>query len=288
MEAIVRTCWGGQLQTCMWLRRPYVLLPNTTLNEKLGIQAATKPPTYDGNNNPVYPFMGYLAVGNGGHKLSLSADGVMGTDPLQQKATNGSPFKIMPFVLREQTDDLTAAQRARYALRKEEEHGGVRYYAYYLIRLNLSNVNPTLESLVIDGGVKTITPYVPDSSVLNPVPEELSPTGVNTVDGDYISVTAKVPVDFDLDDMNELRNVAKVLFGDEKYAIISEFVMCQGMDKMVDSPAPGNSTIPFNEAIGVQVASFVPGFVPAKFSKTGFDMMLDAGTTEPLFSAAAG
>jgi hypothetical protein len=282
MEGITRTCWGGLLQTCMWLRRPYIVLPNTTLNEKLGIRETDKPPV------GVYPFMGYLAVGNGGHKLSLSADGVLGTDPLQQKATNGSPFKLMPFVLREQSDDLTQAQRARFALRKEEEHGGVRYYAYYLMRLPLENVNPSLESLVIDGGVKTVAPYVPDSSVLNPVPDELSPTGVNTVDGDYISVTAKVPVDLTADDMTELLNVAKILFGDEKYAIVSEFVMCQGLDKMVDSPAPGNATIPFNEAIAVQVASFVPGFVAAKFSKTGFDMMLDAGTTEPLFSAAPG
>ena len=209
MESIVRTCWGGLLQTCMWLRRPYVVLPNTTLNEKLGIRETDKPPV------GVYPFMGYLAIGNGGHKLALSGDGVLGTDPLQQKATNGSPFKIMPFVLREQSDDLTVAVRARYALRKEEIHGGVRYYAYYLKRIDLSNVNPTLESLVIDGETKTVSPYVPDSSVLNPVPEELSPTGVNTVDGDYISVTAKVPVDFTLDDMTELRNVAKILFGDE-------------------------------------------------------------------------
>lgn len=281
MENISRTCWGGLLQTCTWLRRPYAFIPNTTLNEKLGIRDADRIPANE------YPYMGYFAIGNGGHKLSLSADGILGTDPLDQLATNGSPFKIMPFVLREQSDDLPQSERSRYALRREEEHGGLRYYAYYLKRIDLSNVNPSLETLVINGGVKSVSPYVPDSSVLEPVPQELSPTGVNTVDGSYISVTAKTPVDFTADDMDELRNMAKIIFGDEKYAIVSEIAMCQGFDKMVDSPAPGNATIPFNEAICVQVASFVPAYVVAKFSKTGFDMLLDAGTTEPLFKTQA-
>lgn len=277
---ITRTCYGGQLQTCLWLRRPYAILTNTTLNEKLDIQSGV----YPANN--VYPALGYMAIGNGGHKLALGADGLIGTDPQQQESTNASPFKMMPFVLREETNDLTTAQQANYALRREETWNGTRYYAYYLKRIDLSNVNPTLEYITVDGDTKTVTPWVPDSSVLNPVPQALSSTGVNTTDGDYISVSAQVPVNFTADDMTELMNMSQVMFGDPKFAIVSEIALCQGTDKTVDSPAPGNTTIPFNEAIAVQVASFVPAFVVAQFSQTGFDMVLDCGTTEPLFNVS--
>jgi hypothetical protein len=277
MENITRTAYGSLLQTCEWLKRPYVVLENTTLNEKFGIQSRVLPAA------GVYPSLGYLAIGNGGHKLGLGADALVAPDVTQHTARNAAPFKIMPFVLRETDNDLTAPERAKYALRREEDHGGVRYYAYYLKRLDLSQVTPSLEYIVIDGATKTVTEFVPTSADLNPVPTDLAPTGVNTVSGDYLSATAKVPVVFTPADMTELRNMAQILFGNDKYAIVSEVAMCTGVDKMVDSPAPGNSTIPFNEAIAVQTASFVSTFIPAKFMVTGFNMLLDMGSTEPLF-----
>jgi len=281
MESITRTAYSGLLQTCMLLRRPYPVYPNTTLNEKLNIRKEDK------LGVGVYPYLGFLAIGNGGHKLGLGADSLLAPDPHQQEPTNASPFKMIPFVLREITDDLDAVQRARYALRREEEYGGVRYYAYYLKRMDLSNVNPKLEYIVIDGENKSVSDYVPDASVLNPQPRELSPVGVNTTDGDYISSTAKVPIIFTKEDMTELRNMAKIKFGHEKYAIISEIAPVTAVDKDVDSPAPGNSTIPFKEAICAQVASYISSFVAAKFSQSGYDIMLDAGTTEPLFQMGA-
>jgi len=281
MEVITRTGYGAHLQTCMKFRRPYPIYTNTTLNEKLNIQSGVKPPVGE------YPYCGYLAIGNGGHKVAQGADNMSAPDPVEHIATDAAPFKILPFVLREQTDDLSEPQRRKYALRREEEHNGVRYYAYYLMRMDLSALNPTLELVVVDGDTKTTSPFVPTSEVLSPVPQELSPTGVNTVDGDYLSASAKVPIVFTEDDMTELRNVAKVLFGADKYAIISELIPCYGYDKMVDSPAPGNTTIPFNEAIAVQVDSFINTFIAAKFTKSGFDMLLDAGTSEPLFKLTA-
>lgn len=281
MDNITRTAMGGLLQTCMWLRRPYIVVPNTTLNEYYNIQSRVLPAAN------VYPQLGYAAIGNGGHVLTIGADNLTAPEPTQHRADTGNAFKAMPWVLRETTDDLATTERGKYALRREEEHGGVRYYAYYLRRLDLTTTNPSLEYIVVDGDTKTVTEFVPDSSYLNPVPTELGTTGVNTVSGDYLSASAKVPIVMTGDDMTELRNMAMILFGAEKYAIISEVCLCTGVDKLVDSPAPGNSTIPFNEAIAVQVATYVEAFIPAKYMTTGFNMLLDCGTTEPLFKVDA-
>jgi hypothetical protein len=277
MDNITRTGIAGLLQTCMWLRRPYIIPATTTLNEKYNILSGILPA------DNVYPSLGYVAIGNGGHKLTLGADNLTAPDPTEHVADEGAAFKPMPWVLRETTNDLSAPERRNYALRREEEHGGVRYYAYYLKRLDLSTVNPALEYLIVDGATSTVTPFVPDSSYLNPVPRDLSPVGANTVNGEYLSTSAKVPVIFTKQDMTELRDMAMILFGFDKYAIVSEIVLCTGVDKQTDSPAPGNSTIPFLEAIGVQVAAYVSAFIPAKFMTSGFNMLLDAGTTEPLF-----
>lgn len=281
MDNITRTGVSSLLQTCMFLRRPYVVLPNTTLNEKFNIQSRILPPAN------VYPAMAYVAIGNGGHKLGLGADSLVAPDVTQHTARDASTFKPLPWVMRETSNDLTQPERAKYGLRREEEHGGRRYYVYYLKRLDLTKVDPLLEYIVVDGNTKTVTEFVPDSSDLNPTPAELSPTGVNTVSGDYLSASAKVPVTLTAEDMVELRNVAQVLYNDDKYAIISEVALCTGVDKTVDSPAPGNTTIPFNEALVVQVAAFISAFIPAKYSVSGFNMLLDLGATEPLFKLNA-
>jgi 5-oxopent-3-ene-1,2,5-tricarboxylate decarboxylase/2-hydroxyhepta-2,4-diene-1,7-dioate isomerase len=47
--------------------------------------------------------------------------------------------------MRPLTSDLSASERANYALRREETHNGTVYACYYLRRLDLSSVTPTLE-----------------------------------------------------------------------------------------------------------------------------------------------
>lgn len=281
MENICRTAYNNMLQTAMLLGAPYEWLANTTLNELLTIQAKVYPAS------EVYPRLRYMAIGNGGHTFSVSNDGVGAPDPTQHIATNSGLFKPIPFVMREINNDLSEAERAKYALRREETHNNRRYYAYYLKRMDATGVRPKLEYLRIRNGVSKYDAFIPDSSNLNPVPQPLSPEGVNTTNGDFISTTAKMPLDLNQVDMTELRNVGMVLWGQENRAIISEIALCTGVDKMVNAPTGGNATVPFNEAIGVQINSFVSSFISAKHSPQGSDVMLDVGATEPLFKLEA-
>jgi hypothetical protein len=278
MEFITRTAYGSFLQTCTLLGLQFITKPSTTLNQKFNIQAETLP-----NINDV-PRLRYWGIGNGGHETVAGADATPLIKPVQHVATDAASFKHLPFVLREVSNDLTAAERNKYALRREEVHGTLRYFAYYLRRIDLTGVIPTMEYKTVVDGTVTAVPFVPDSSNLNPVPQQLTPEGVNLVDGDYVTASAKITLPLTKWDMDELKAVARIKFGSEDYAIISEVCLVTGVDKIVETTTTGNATINFNEVISAQVLTHLNEFVSAKFSNNGTEMILDVGATEPMFS----
>lgn len=278
MENTTRTVYGSYLQTCILMKLPFIMKENTTLNEKFGIQAGIAPGSAD------VPGMRYFGVGNGGHKMSVGAGGIAIPEIVQHKGTDAALYNHLPFVLREETNDLDATARANYGLRRIETHGNKRYVAYYLKRLGLSTVVPAMEYTTVRDGASTVTAFVPDSSNLNPTPPTLSSSGVNVVSGDYVAATAKVEIALSASDVEELLNVAKVIYDDEAYAIISEVSLVSGVDKVVSSPAVGNTVINFNEVIAAQVVSHVNAFHPMKYANGGTSMLLDIGNSEALFN----
>lgn len=278
MENITRTVYGSYLQTCMLFGLPFSRKPSSTLNEKFGIQPDTVPSIEE------MPHTRYWAIGNGGHRMTVGADGIGKPEPIQHRATDAALFNHLPFVLREPANDLATADRAKYGLRREETHNGLRYIAYYLKRIPLAQVIPAMEYKTVQNGDTVTTPFVPDSSHLNPQPPELSPTGVNVVSGDYTTATAKAGLVLSKTDVDELLNVATILYDDPDYAIVSEIALVSGIDKVVQSPGVGGGTINFGEVICAQVVTHISTFVPLRFSNNGTELLLDVGATEPLFS----
>lgn len=230
----------------------------------------------------VYPKARYYCIGNKGHNFQ-PVNGLVALKSYQHEATDAAPFGITPFVLREPSNDLPPAERARYALRREEIHNGVRYIAYYLKRLVFTTTTVDLLYKVIKDGVTTTTPYVPNDSNLHPVPKELNPTGVNVIGGDYIVAEALVPMGMTRADTDELKNAANILYGSTDLAMFSDISLVTGVDKRIDATGPGNSTFTFNECIGAQVASHMAVFFHANTSNDGVTLILNAGATEPMF-----
>lgn len=278
MEYIVRTVYGAALQSATLLGKAPVIHPSSTLNTKFGIMADTLP------NTTEIPVMQYMAIGIGGHRYTVGAGGISKPEPVQHRARDAACYHHLPFVLREVSNDLTAEERARYALRRPEIHNGLQHYAYYLRRIPLDATVVGMEYVTVQDGNEVVTPFIPDSGDLNPQPPAISPTGVNTVSGDYLSATSKLDLSLSVDDVNELKNVARILFNDEDYSIVSEVATCSGVDKQISAPGPGNTTISFNEAIGVQVVSHINAFYPLNFSPNGVEIIIDVGAIEPLFS----
>lgn len=276
-EKTTRTLYGMYLQTCAHLGIPFVLAKNTTLNELLNIQANRVP---DAN---VYPTLGYLSLGNGGLAASLLADSNLVMVPKVFQATNAAPYSPIPLILRALGDDLPADQIAKYALRRLEVRGGVTYIAYYLKRIDKTNLTAGMFLTTVVDGVKTTVPFVPDSSVLHPTPPVISNPGVITSDGSYVSASAPLNVILDEVDTKELMNVFNIIYENENAAIISELALCSGLDLTVQVKDPGGNTFNMSEAIAVQVNDFVNIGAPLQFNADGVKFSMDIGATEPLF-----
>jgi len=278
-EKTTRTVYGMYLQTCAHLNIPFVMAPNTTLNELLSIQAGVIP---DAN---VYPTLGYLSFGNGGLTADISADGTLVMMPKIYKADSASLYNPIPLILRAIGDDITPDRRAKYAGRRVESRNGVSYIAYYLKRIDKSQIKAGMFLTTVVNGVKNTVPFVPDSSVLHPVAPVISNPGVITADGTYISASAPLNVVLDALDTEELLNVFDIIYANPNAAIISEMAICSGLDKSITITDPGGSQFTMNEAIAVQVNDLVNIGAPLQFNADGVTFSIDIGATEPLFSS---
>lgn len=281
MRNVTRTVFGAAMQTAQYLGKPYLVQDNSTLNEKFGVQANAAPG--ESERHAVQ----YFTIGNGGHRAITGADGIAYTTPNNHAATDAACFSHIPFVLREVSNDLSVEQRAQYALRRLETHGGVQYVAYYAKRLVLDNVNVNLQKTQIDGNNQTTTPFVPTAANLSPTPigDDTTDDNVIVASGEYVSGSAVVTINFNQADVDELREVARILYGDEKYAVISEVALVGGVDRTVTGPGPGTSNINYLEAIATQITTFISTYYQLNMQNNGFTFTADVGITEPLFIA---
>lgn len=278
MRKITRTIYGADLQTSQYQGLPHTIIPNSTLNEKFDIQTGIHPAPSERSS------MRYFCIGIGGHRHVTGADGIPYTVPIAHRANHAALYRHVPFVLRRTNDDLTVAQRALYGLRKEEVHNGETYFAYYLKRIDQTGAEPRMEHTVVQDGVSTTVPFIPTLADLNPQPPEIPAEGVLPTSGNYLSVTSTVTIEFTEWDVAELKNVAKVMFNNEFYAVISEIGLCSGVDRTVAGPGGGAVNISYNEVIAAQICAHVTAYYSVGFTNLGFNFQVDLGATEPLVS----
>lgn len=277
MEYTTRTIYGAYLDSCKKIGAAFNMKANTTLNEKFSVQAGVPP---DANT---YPNVTYYAIGNGGHVGKVGADGVFKLSQQMFYATSAALYNHLPFVLRPFGNDLSPTDRTKYGLRRIEQRNGVNYIAYYLRRLDMTNVQPSMSLTTVQDGQSVTTPFVPDSSCLNPTPPLLSNTGVNTTDGTYVNSKATIGIILSDIDVQEFLNVIDIIYqGDRDYAMISEIAMCSGVDRQVQvTDASNSSSFNMLEAICVQVNDFVNTVASLQFTND-VSWNLDIGATEPL------
>jgi hypothetical protein len=286
MENIVRTVYGAYLQTIQLMDLPFALMNHTTLNEKFNI-----------NNNAVLPqgevpFLNYVAIGNGGHQMVMGANNIAVPEPIQHSPTDAALYNQLPFVLRLPTNDLTATQRANYRLRANVSYNNQTYIAYYLKTLNVTNTAGTLTNNVpqvmyktVQNGTVTSTPFVPSAANLNPTPPTTTTSGALSTTGNYIAASSQVPLSLETFDLQELQNVANIIYGDPSYAIISEIALISGLDQTVTGTFNGQSQS-YTEVAAAQIMSFVNAFYAVQFMNSGINMLFDVGAVEPLFALA--
>lgn len=277
---VIRTIYSAELQTAKFLNIPYAVRNNTTLNQKLDIQANAVP------DLGVKPSMKYLAIGNRGHRVQVGGDGFSFISPVSHRPSDSSLYGQIPWVIRPVTQDLPADQRAKFALRRTENIEGDDYYVYYLKRLDYTDVTTGLFLTTIRDGDITTVPFIPNNSNLNPTQPEIPPNGATSTleQGDYLTAKALLRINLTPSDVSELINVATILYGDENYAIISEFGLCSGIDKTINVLSTGGANISFVESIHTQISSFISTYHQLSFANNGLEFTVDVGANEGLLT----
>lgn len=280
MRISVRSIYGAELQTAQLLGLPYEIREDTTLNERFNIQQNTQIP------EGMYPRVGYLHAGIGGHRLTAGAEGIPLNAPVPHMATDAGLYKPVPWVLRLQTEDLTPAERLRFAGRRSEVHDGENYFAYYLRRIDYTDVETKLGSTQVSEGEETTVPFIPNSSNLTPTPPNVtSEQAMPTLEvADYVSVGVLVDIKLSTWDVAEYMKAAAIIYGNEQYAIISELALVSAVDSTVTAEGPGGVPFQFSEAIGAQCVSFMSDYNQLTSSSDELVISFDIGTVEPLLT----
>lgn len=275
MKKITNTLWGIELANDRRHGLPYRVAQYTTLNEKLGFRDTDVLGPED------RPVLRYLAVGNKGHRTTTSGNGIDLPIPVPHLPDHAALYNQIPFAARPVNNDLTAGERAGYAGRTRNTVDGQDYYFYWLKRMS----NEGLESISLSNtyvdGVRVTAPYTPTADSLNPTPPLLPPDGAVSTSGEFLSNSVTIDAGLDEADVRELYNVAKILYGDESYALVSEMAFCHGVDRVINVETTQGS-FNFLEAIGVQVDTFYSHYAPLVYFNKGFDLRIEFGGAESL------
>lgn len=279
MHTVTPTIFNGQIASAQFKGRVHIPMTNTTLNEKFNVQAQQSPSSDDRHITQFY------CIGNRGHRAYTGADGRQKMMPVPHSIAQGALYGHIPFILRELTDDLNSTMRSDYALRVVEQlDDGNVYVAYYAKRLDLENVETSTREIQIIDGQQHTRPWVPTSETLDPDHPELDEDGkVIQASGEFLAVSSPLNINFNAADAEELRNVARILYGSESDSVISEIALVSGIRRMVTGEAAGNNTINYQEAIATQCVAYANLYYQMNLSTQGFSFTADVGSTEPLY-----
>lgn len=279
---VVRTCYSAALQTTKYLGlTPFVMLPNTTLNQKYGIQNGIAPSAGE------MPSVRYMVIGNMGHYTIKASDGSDETANVLHRSNDAALYNGIPFVVREPGNDLPADQRELYCLRTEENYFGKQYIVYYGYRLTMTGVRPQLlEMTVVDGVIQT-EPYTPTVNDLNPVPPKIPNSGTVIGSNKTISASAIVKVNLTAEQIREITNAHRIRTNSNRSPIISEIGLCSGVDRRVTATGTGGPSFQYLEVIACQVNVFIATNHPIGYNSNGLNLTFDIGGVEPTLGSNA-
>lgn len=302
MRTVTRTIYGSSLQTAMHTGLPHEIPPHSSvaeaLTDPLAIAHQPTPITagmevfadYDANADTKDLAMRYIVIGNGAHyNVTGPVGGPPYPDTKKHRARDSGLYRMMPFLVRPATNDLTISQRQKYRLRKTLYIDGILYVAYYARVLDLTSVTPEETLTTIVDGNPIISNFVPTINDRRPTPPDIGTTN----DGSFLAVSANITITLSAAEVQDIRDACALIFGDENQAIISEIGHCTGLDRVVTAVYPNDIGAPqvpvavapdtYYDVVGLQIATHVTTVIPLIYSSGGVEMTYDIGNTEPLY-----
>lgn len=303
---ITRTVYGSALQTAMNQGINHEVLNYTSLNQALDLLLVLpfQPDVSTAGREVVEPYdpatdtrsmvARYLAIGNLGHRGVTGPGGVWSAEPVAHKASDAGLYGQIPFAVREiypSNNDFAigSEERARYRLRKIIQKDGKLYAAYFLRRLDTTDVAPEMILTTVVGSTVNTSFFTPSINNLKP---PVPATDV-TEDGIYLSNSATITLVLTAAEIQLLRDACALLYGSETTAIISEIAVVQAVEKPVTGVYPANpaanqtptalTNSGLFDVVGAQVSVHTSTFYPMVYLNDDFPITLDTGISEPLF-----
>ena len=263
-----RTIYNVKLQTCMMASIPYTPLPNTTLNEKFNIlqfsqQSCLEQSTFK------YPTIQGIVIGNGGKDIVTSDIGNLRLG--KHSPVDGALFNHLPFVLREENNDIPDTDKLKYRLRKELYINDKKYIAYYLKKFSEDDLQYRPEILYVDNSnvIPSIKIFNTDRvDILEPEPD--LDNRMSTYENTVYTVNM-LRFKFNLDDVEllELKNVFNIL--GIKDTLITEVGVVTGVDIDLDK---------YKELVYAQIAYFLDVSLNLEIIDEGLEKTLEIGGGE--------
>lgn len=207
----------------------FILLENTTLNEKYGVMADQATGKFNGSQFK----LGWFGVGIKGSKcVGENADGIEVRRILDHTATDFAPFKPIPLCMRELENDLTEEERKNYRIRCLEKIGDKTYVKYMAKPIGFDLYTPSIKLGYRDPvtGNSDEDEYTPKKTDLTPTPYELLSTDSVPISDKYVTATGTLNLTLEAKDLDEIRNACIILYGTASVAAISEICLIHGVE----------------------------------------------------------
>jgi hypothetical protein len=212
---------------------------STTLNSKFNVFPTRLPA------NP--KIVKYFCMGTGGRLADstslVSAQYPMGTD---MALYDMRPFRAVPLA-----QDLSATERAKYAMRQQKVINGVTYCLYYLKLIDFTTSQ--IQYTRTDPTSGTSATYTLDAANLSPTPPVANSNGVITDVADQISVI--LPGTMTITGQEVYESVAVTAGGDARYASVSEVGFVSASTELMQAVDASGAQFTYNEAIMAQLVN---------------------------------
>jgi hypothetical protein len=269
----VTTIYDQYLTLVQKFQLPFEPAPNTTLNDKFGINYALPPASG-------YPTIKYLAIGNGGHVTVTGNNYING---LLHSCTDSALKNQLPFLIVPENNDLSSVEMGKYRIRKPMIINGMAYVAYYLKVIEFPPMSVDFSTYQLaNGNVINQTSYTPTLATQHPTMIDPSNTSLNLVSGNHISTSINTAISLTVEDIQGIIDACVLLYGTANAAIISEMALVAGFDISAPITVAGVNTS-YTEIQCAQVTNFISALYPTSGnSNPSIVEGLDFGMTQPL------
>lgn len=194
--------------------------------------------------------LAYFGIGIGGSRsIGLDSNNLEGRQVFQHKATDFGAFYPIPFLIREIGDDVDPEVRNKYRIRVVRKIGDKIYVMYYLKLIGFTEFDPSMKIGERDPatGNEVERPYIPVKEDLTPKPYQLVSTNNVPITNTYVNGTGKMDLSLNGNDLEEVRNVCRVLFNDASKAAINEMYLAYGIETRNEGDIANGGSVTYKE-----------------------------------------